>query len=167
MQKRLLTMLLMSSMVAFISISFSSCKGVKDSDLQLSIESALKANPDLASTIVTVKDGVATLSGECKDEAMKAKCEEMAKGIKGVKNVINNCTIAAPPPPPAPVEITVDDPLAKALADATKDFPTVKATVKDGVITLTGEIKKASLPKLMMVLNSLKPKKIENNLTIK
>lgn len=167
MQKRLLTMLLMSFIVAFVSISFSSCKGVKDSDLQLSIESALKANPDLASTSVTVKDGVATLSGECKDEAMKAKCEEMAKGIKGVKNVINNCTIAAPPPPPAPVEITVDDPLARALTDATKDFPTVKATVKDGVITLAGEIKKASLPKLMMVLNSLKPKKIENKLTIK
>ena len=98
---------------------------------------------------------------------MKAKCEELAKGIKGVKNVINNCTIAAPPPPPAPVEITVDDPLAKALVDATKDFPTVKATVKDGVITLTGEIKKASLPTLMMVLNSLNPKKIENKLTIK
>jgi hypothetical protein len=54
-----------------------------------------------------------------------------------------------------------------AVRDATKDYPTVVATVADGVITLTGEISKASLPKLMMTLNSLKPKKIENKLTTK
>ncbi|MFM9909521.1 MAG: BON domain-containing protein [Chitinophagaceae bacterium] len=167
MQKRLLSMFIIPIMVAFVSISFSSCKGVKDSDLQTSIETALKADPDLSSLAVTVKDGVATIAGECKDDALKAKCEELAKGIKGVKNVINNCTITPPPPTPAPVEIAVDDPLMKAVADATKDFPTVKAAVKDGVITLTGEIKKANLSKLMMVLNTLKPKKIENQLTIK
>ena len=43
----------------------------------------------------------------------------------------------------------------------------VKTEVKDGIVWLSGEIKKADLPKLMMVLNSLKPKKIENKLTIK
>jgi hypothetical protein len=39
--------------------------------------------------------------------------------------------------------------------------------VADGVITLTGEISKASLPKLMMSLNALQPRKIDNKLTIK
>ena len=167
MQKRLLKMLLLPMVVAFISISFSSCKGVKDSDLRTSIETALKANPDLSSLSVAVKDGVATIAGECKDDALKAKCEELAKGIKGIKNVINNCSVAPPPPAPAPVEIAVDDPLSKAVTDALKDYPTVKAAVKDGVITLTGEIKKTTLSKLMMVLNTLKPKKIENQLTTK
>ncbi len=51
--------------------------------------------------------------------------------------------------------------------DATKDHPTVKASVNNGVITLTGEIKRDQLAKLMMTLNTLKPKKIENHLTIK
>jgi len=51
--------------------------------------------------------------------------------------------------------------------DATKDFPTVKSSVKDGVITLTGEIKRADLKKLITTLHSLKPKKIDNQLTVK
>jgi hypothetical protein len=63
--------------------------------------------------------------------------------------------------------ITADDPL-KASVDATiKDYPGVAATIQDGVVTLTGEIKRADLQKLMKSLNTLKPKKIENKLTIK
>lgn len=154
----------------FLAMTFlvASC-GPKDADIQKSIDTAVKADADLSGLAVTVKDGVATISGESKDDASKAKVESLVKGIKGVKNVINNATVAAPPPPPpAPVEVTADDPLAKALTDATKDFPGVKASVKDGVITLSGEISKANLRKLMMVLNTLKPKQIlQSELTIK
>jgi len=42
----------------------------------------------------------------------------------------------------------VDAELMSALKDALKDNPTVVATVKEGVISLTGEIKKSDLPKL-------------------
>jgi hypothetical protein len=48
-----------------------------------------------------------------------------------------------------------------------KHYPGVSATIQDGVVTLTGEIKRADLQKLMKSLNTLKPKKIENKLTIK
>ena len=67
----------------------------------------------------------------------------------------------------APVQTSTDDALTTGVEDATKDHPTVKASVNDGVVTLTGEIKRAQLEKLMMTLNTLKPKKIENQLTIK
>lgn len=154
--------------VVMVSLSFLvvSC-GPKDAAIQSSVEAALKANPDLASLSATVKDGVVTISGETKDETFKAKAEELAKGIKGVKNVINNSTVAAPPPAPEPVVIQMDDPLTKAVTDAIKDFDKVTAEVKDGVITLTGEIKRSQLRTLMESLNTLKPKKIENKLTIK
>jgi osmotically-inducible protein OsmY len=154
-------------MLAVLFLLFASCGGIKDSDLQSSIETVLKSNTDFSGMLVSVKDGVATLSGECKSETLKAKCEELVKGVKGVKNVINNCTITPPPPPAPPVEIAAEDPLSKSVTDAIKDFPSVKAEVKDGVITLTGEISKANLPKLMQTLNTLKPKKIDNKLTIK
>lgn len=139
--------------------------GVKDSDIQKSISE----NPALAGVTATVKDGVVTLTGEVKDDATKAMAETAAKGIKGVKSVQNSITIAAPPvaPAPAPVEIAADDPLTKGVTDATKDFPGVKAEVKDGVVTLTGDIKRADLQKLMKSLHTLKPKKIDNKLTIK
>ena len=156
--KILFSMLLISSMF------FVGC-GQKDSDIKASVEEKLKTNTDMMSPMtVSVTDGVATISGECKDDACKAKCEELAKSAKGVKSVVNNCMVAKVAPP---VEASTDDALTKGVMDATKDHPTVKASVNNGVVTLTGDLKRDQLAKLMMTLNTLKPKKIENNLTIK
>jgi len=139
--------------------------GQKDSDIKTSVEEKLKTNTEMTTpATVAVADGVVTLTGECKDDACKAKCEELAKSAKGVKSVVNNMTVAPVTPP---VVVSTDDALSKGVTDATKDHPTVKATVVDGVVTLTGEIKRDQLQKLMQSLNSLKPKKIENQLTIK
>ena len=137
----------------------------KDSDIKASVEEKLKTNTDMTGPMtVSVNDGVVTISGECKDNACRAKCEDLAKSAKGVKSVINNCVVAAAS---VPVQVSTDDVLSNGTMDAIKDHPTVKATVNDGVVTLTGEIKRDQLAKLMMTLNTLKPKKIENQLTIK
>lgn len=66
----------------------------------------------------------------------------------------------------APVTVAPDDELTEGVKDATKDFPGVKATVANGEITLTGDITREKLQQLMMSLNSLHPKKINNQLTI-
>ncbi|HLK31092.1 MAG TPA: BON domain-containing protein [Puia sp.] len=154
--------------ILFMSATLVSC-GVKDSTIQEEIADAAKATPELATVNSTVKDGVVTLSGEVKDDASKAASEAAVRALKGVKSVANNITIAPPPPAPAPVvTVNPDDELKKGVTDATKDFPTVKADVTDGVITLTGDIKRSSLQKLMESLHSLKPKRIDNSkLTIK
>ena len=145
--------------IALISVTVQSCKGkVKDEDLKTSVQAALQANPETAQLTADVNDGVATISGEVKDEASKAKAGELATAVKGVKSVQNNATVA---PPPAPVQITPDDPLTSAVKDATKDYPTVNATVNDGVIAVTGEIKSASWKKLKMSLDGLKPKRVD------
>ncbi len=81
-----------------------------------------------------------------------------------------NATVTAPAPDTvaaAPVQVSTDDALMTGVKDATKDYPGVKTSVNNGEITLTGDIKRSQLPNLMMALNSLKPKKITNNLTIK
>ena len=65
-----------------------------------------------------------------------------------------------------PVEIAPDNQLADGVKDATKDFPGVNATVNDGEVTLTGNIKRDRLPVLMQSLHALNPKKINNNLTV-
>lgn len=157
---------LLPALIIVAGLMFTGCKP-KDADIKASIEKNLKENTATAGVMVMVSEGVATLSGEVTDEASKSSVETTVKGIKGVKSVQNNTTVAASAMPAAPVEIAADDPLMSAVKDATKDYPGVNATVADGVITLTGEISKASVPKLMMALNSLKPKKIENKLTIK
>lgn len=149
-------------MASVLLLGATSCKKkIKDTDIVASIEAVLSADADMKSTMVTVKDGVATISGECKDDASKAKCEEAVKKIEGVKSVINNCNVA-PPPGIVPA---VSDALSKAVADAVKDFPGVKTQLTDGILTLSGEISRTGLQKLMMALNSLKSmgiKKIES-----
>ena len=142
--------------VSLVSVTAISCKPkIKDSD----IEAKIQANTALSDIAASVKDGVVTLNGEVKDESEKTMVETAVKGIEGVKQVVNNCTIA-PPPPPAPVEIAADDPLTKGIADALKDYPAVKATAADGVITVAGEATKADWKKIKMALDALHPKKV-------
>ena len=142
-----------------ISVLAFSCKP-KDADITTDAQKVLPAEAR-----VQVTDGVATLTGEFKDEASKRNAEEALAKVKGVKSVVNNATVMQPTAPQ--VETSSDDTLNKGVSNATKDFPTVKAQVNGGVITLTGEISKSSLVKLMMALNALQPRKIENKLTIK
>ena len=144
------------------TFAFTGCKP-KDADIQKNVATALGAYPGVQ---VTVTDGVATLSGEVADEATRAAAEAAAKGVKGVKSVTSNLTVT---PPPAPVVINPDTTLQETANSAISalSLPKVQAAVQDGVITLTGEIKKSELQGLMMKLNELKPKKIENKLTIK
>ncbi|MDR3714589.1 MAG: BON domain-containing protein [Puia sp.] len=153
--------------IVIAMLLLSSCKP-KDSDIQASIDAIRKTTPEMTGVVASVSQGVVTLTGECKDDAAKAISEKAVTVIKGVKQVIDNCTLTPPPPPPpASVVIAPDDPLTKEVADATKDYPGVHSDVKDGVVTLTGEIKRADLKTLMMGLHTLKPKKIDNQLTIK
>lgn len=148
-----------------LALSLVAC-GPKDADIQKEITAKLSALPGVE---VTVKDGVATISGICKDDAFKQNAESIIKGIKGVKSVVNNCEIAAPETvtAPAPVEINPDSVLNTSVNEVVKTYSGVSATVKDGVVTLTGNIKRDQLPNLIKSVQELKPKKVENKLTIK
>jgi len=171
MRKSFLRFTFVFTALAMFALTVPACKsGPKDADIEKVVaEKAAAVSSDASGVNGTVKDGVVTLSGAFKDDASKEAFETTVKAIPGVKSVVNNSSVAPPPPPvaAAPVVIAGNDVLTKGVTDATKDFPSVKALVQDSIITLTGEIKKASLPKLMMTLHSLKPKKIDNQLTIK
>ena len=153
---------IMVGLAIFSSTTFIACKP-KDADIQKTVATAVAAYPGVN---VTVTDGVATITGEVADEATRTAVETAAKAVKGVKSVANSLTV---PPPPPPVVINPDETLQQTVGAAISgmNLSKVQAAVKDGVVTLTGEIKKADLPTLMQKLNELKPKSIENKLTIK
>jgi len=150
---------IVTPLILFLSIFFISC-GPKDGDITTSVNKVYTEN-SITGVTTTVKDGVATLSGEVENEAAKAKAAELAKGVKGVKSVTNNLVVQAP------VQINTDDALRRGVMDATKDHPSVTASVNDGVVTLTGSISRNNLASLMQTLNALNPKKVQNQLTIK
>jgi hyperosmotically inducible periplasmic protein len=146
---------------AVLTFSIVSCKP-KDSEIQQDLTTALSSYQGVSASVT---DGVATLTGEVSDPSTKTNAEEEAKKVKGVKSVVNNLTVAAPPPP---VSISTDDSLRNAVnAAISTDYKDVQATVNDGVVTLTGTIKRSELPKLMQKVNEMRPKRVENQLVIK
>jgi hyperosmotically inducible periplasmic protein len=154
MKKQFTPLLLVA--IAALAISFTACKSKpKDADIKAEVEKVLAADPMAMSTAVSVEKGVATISGECKDDMCKAHCADIVGKVKGVTSVVNNCTVAAPPPPPT-VANTDTDMLTKALADALKDQPGLKGSVVDGKIVLAGEIAKAKWVMVKQTLDKLK-----------
>lgn len=157
---KLFLALFLSSSVIFLSCA------EKDADIQTKVNEKLAAQNDLNGVTASVDKGVVTLAGEVSQESARAEAETAVKDVKGVRSVVNNTTVMAPPPPP-PAMMAPDSTLNKGVADATKDFPTVTATVNNGEITLTGTIKRNDLDKLMQSLNTLNATKINNQLIIK
>lgn len=143
-----------------LSLVLFSCSP-KDADIQKAITEKMATTPGMSAMTVSVTEGVVTISGQCKDEASKASYENTIKGIKGVKSIVNNCTI------PAPVVINPDENLIIAVQTVVKNYPGVTSNISQGVVTLTGEIKKDNLMPLMQSIQALHPKKVENKLIIK
>ena len=152
--------------LAMLAITFcvSSCKP-KDETIQKNVSEAIKSVQGITTE---VKDGVVTLSGTVAIADVKTSLETAAKAVEGVKSVVNNITVDAPAPAvnapsttSIPVVSATDEVLTKAVADAVKDFPSVKAAVKDGVVSVTGEIAATKWRVLKMALDALNPKKVD------
>ena len=142
----------------------SGCKSKpKDADIKAKVETAI-ANP---AVMVDVKEAEVTLSGSVMDESAKSSAETSAKSVEGVKGVTNAISVTPPAPTPAPVVIAEDSALLSGIARVEKNFKGVTATVKDGVVTLTGTVKRDELPRVMQAVMALRPKNVENKLTVK
>lgn len=151
------TRTLASTITLALAMAVSAC-APKDADIKAGVDQAIAG---VQGVTVDVAKGVATISGQFADSAAMASTEALVKGVKGVKSVVVNATVAPP------VVISADDMLRTNVAAALQDFSTLTADVQDGVITLTGEIKRSDLPKVMQALSALNPKKIENKATVK
>ena len=146
------------AVVVSATMLFVSCKP-KDADIKANVEKALRADPMMSSTTVDVKDGVVTMGGECKDDACKAGCEKIVAGVKGVKSVVNNCTVAPPPPPP-PVSVSVSAlalDVQQKIKDGLKDIKGLTAvSFSEKGAVLIGEVTKADNLKIKQILGSAK-----------
>jgi hypothetical protein len=69
------------------------------SDNQIEKELDAKYRAAAPGVVMTVKNGVVTLSGTCPDESCKHVSETTAKATNGVKEVVNNIIISTPPAP--------------------------------------------------------------------
>lgn len=138
-----------------------SCKP-SDEKVQKAVETALTTSGN--STIgATVKDGVVTITGTVESEQARTAAEATVKTVKDVKSVDNKIQVVEP------VRINPDDTLTTTINDGLKaaGFPDVKVSVVNKEVTLTGDVKKADLQKVMEIANNASPAKVINQLTIK
>lgn len=112
---------------------------------------------------VAVKNGVVTLTGDVKNAATQDALAIAVKDVKGVKSVVNNTNVAA-----SDVQVNPDNQIRAAIEEnfLQKGIRDVDFTVAGGVVTLTGEVSRADLQKVMQAANEAKPKKVNNQLKI-
>jgi hyperosmotically inducible periplasmic protein len=151
-------------MLALGSLLMLQSCGPKDAEIATNAKAKIDAISQ--GLTVDVKDGVVTLSGEVMDDAAKTAVAAALTGMKGVKSVVNNTTVKPPPPPP--VVINPDDVLKKSIDSiyAAKGIKGITVTAVNGEVTLTGDVKKADLMKVMQAANEAKPGKVVNKLNI-
>ena len=100
---------------------------------------------------VDTKEGVVTLTGTVDSAAAKSRAVELARGTDGVRNVVDNISVAVPPPPvPDPSTNLTGDPgitaavKTKLLADTRVSGLAIDVDTKDNVVTLTGRLPNAA-----------------------
>ncbi|MEZ5429117.1 MAG: BON domain-containing protein [Pyrinomonadaceae bacterium] len=144
-----------------VVLLISAC-GKSDADLQKAAETAVKAKAPNAT--VTVKDGVATLTGEVENEAAKTAAEAAAK-VDGVKSVTNNLTVK-PAPTPAPVpDMATKTAVEDALKKKGMTEITVEATAAE--VILRGTVPKDKMAEAVKTAQETAKRKVNNQLTEK
>ena len=130
--------------LTFISIAavlFLAACGKSDADLQKAVTDKLAADK-VTGVTASVKDGVATLTGEVADVTVKSKAESSAKAVEGVKSVVNNTTLK---PLPVATPAAADPALTGKITEDLKKAGCTGAsvTVVNGKVTVTGEVPNA------------------------
>jgi Predicted periplasmic or secreted lipoprotein len=148
-------------LVLALSVLAAAC-GKKDADIQKSAQDALTAQ-NVTGATVTVKDGVATLTGEVADITVKNKAETAVKGADGVKSVTNNLTLK---PLPTPVPPPADPMLKGKVEESLKKAGCTGATVDvtGGTVTLKGTVPDAKFAECVQAANQSGAGKVDNQL---
>lgn len=140
-------------------------KGPDDAMLTAAVKAKMVADSPATAAAISVgtTEGVVTLTGAVDSDAVKAKAEQLAKSVEGVKSVTNNITVKPP------LVFSPDTPLKNTImANLTAAGLTgITVDVVNGEVTLRGTVERAKLQAAMKAANDAKPKKVNNQLTIK
>ena len=150
------------TVICLAVVAFITACGKSDADVQKAVAAKLAAD-NVSGVTVAVKDGVATLTGEVADITVKNKAEASAKGVEGVKSVVNN---TSPKPVPTPVPAPADPMLKGKVEENLKKAGCTGATVAiaNGVVTLSGTVPEAKFVECVKIVNESGAGKLNNQL---
>jgi len=141
------------------SILFLGCKS-QDKDIKKAIAVHAKEELMFAGINYIVTNGTATLTGNCPSQELKNKLVKRIRSTSGVKSVIDKTVIGS-------VVLDYDFVLKQKIDSVLSRYASVESSVKNGVVVLTGDLKKDESEQLLQSLNRLSIKNIVNNLSSK
>jgi osmotically-inducible protein OsmY len=129
------------AMISVAAVLFMIACGKSDADLTKAVNDKLKAD-GVTGITASVKDGVATLTGEAADVTVKNKAKTSATGVEGVKSVTDNTTLK---PLPVATPAAADPALTGKITEDLKKAGCTGASVSvvNGKVTVTGEVPSA------------------------
>lgn len=129
------------TLISIAAVLFLAACGKSDADVQKAVAAKLAAD-GVTGVTATVKDGVATLTGEVADVTVKSKAEASARSVEGVKSVVNSTTTR---PLPVATPAAADPALTGKITEDLKKAGCTGAsvTVVNGKVTVTGEVPNA------------------------
>src|SRR5262245_40128020 len=137
---------------AFLALASANCerRSVADSAITAIVKSKLAVDNETSSANINVdtKGGVVTLTGVVTTQANKEQAERIARSTEGVTRVINNITVETEGEHDAGAGMSASD-LAILSKIKTRyvaeDVIGAKVEVRDGVVTLTGNVENAQI----------------------
>lgn len=157
--KKTLAMAALALAVSFGSVACK--KKVSDAELQTQATTVVTSNPNAS---VEVKDGIAHLSGTFADQASKDQMIASLKAIPGIKDVMDMSSIDEPV---VETSSAVDPANVQKVTDALKDFPSAKAEVINGELTITGNVSASQARKIKMSVDAMQVGKVNYNYNVK
>lgn len=136
--------------------------GKSDADLTKAVTDKLTAD-GVTGVTATVKDGVATLTGEVADQTVKTKAEASAKAVEGVKSVTNSLTLK---PLPVATPAAADPALTGKINEGLKKAGCTGASAAsvNGVVTVVGEVPAAKYRECVQIVQQSGITGIKNEL---
>jgi len=140
-------------------------RGPNDETLTQQVKAKISSDPALATQTVNVavKDGAVTLAGNVNTETNKARAEDLAKSVEGVKSVTDNTTVR---PLPVATPAAADPVLTGKINEDLKKAGCTGATVTvvGGKVTVTGTVPAAKYAECIQVIQQSGITGIDNQL---
>lgn len=149
--------------VLITGLGMQSCKP-SDATIQGEVNKVLRDNYSNISS--SLNNGVVTLTGTVESQAQKDAVENAVRPVKNVKSVVNNIIVREPV---STVRVNPDQTISSNITSRlnTEGFKDLRVTVNNGEVTLSGDLKRSDLTKVMQIANEAKPSRVINNLTLK
>lgn len=113
-----------------------------DSDIKRDVEAELRWDPDMDASdiVVSVKDGIVTLTGFVRSYSQKFEAESNAKKVKGVRGIANDIAVKLASLNERPDPEIVRDALTAIKRELPYSGDHIQVVARDGWLTLEGEV---------------------------